>query len=228
MFFTWVVDSKALVEAKCLSLHLREGVIDLFILGLLVWKLFVKNLLVFVDGLGVGIKALIFCDLLPSCLYVWDLAAVEGLDVGLYHWCHTIAIDRFAFIYLWTSISHNFFTKFIDTFGKLWPKTKIRQLVQSLQLFLIINRPNQRKTPPIREVIHNWSLDLPRLLTSLPNSILIIQTILKILWWRYLSTPFILNFQHKIPQQPEKFRHILMQLGILRYPSFPSCFYILR
>lgn len=85
MLFTWVVDSKALVEAKCLSLHLREDVIDLFILGLLVWKLFVKDLLVFVDGLGVGIEALIFCDLLPSCLYVWDLAAVEGLDVGLYH-----------------------------------------------------------------------------------------------------------------------------------------------
>jgi len=178
---------------------------------LLVAQFILEDSLVNFECILVGLVALVCRYLLPSRPDVGNRALVEGICVALDHDGHPGARYLLAGIQFRAGVVDDLVSEDVDPVHKLPPQPMVFQLVEVVNHFLLVDRPDQSETLPQGEVGQNASLDLVGLLAT--DLVLATQTVLEIGVGRYLPVVFILKFKHEIPEKPHELRHESYQLS---------------
>lgn len=166
---------------------------------LIISQLLVEYFFEPLEGPVVGESTLVFGNLLPSCFYIWHSPFIESIYIAVYHHWKVCSCDWLALVNLWTSVTHNLTLQNIYPFNKFPPQAVVRQLIEPLEVIFIVDGLYERKTFAIRKVCYDrffYFVWLGRF------GIFIIEAVLQILRWWNLFLPLILNFKHKVTQQP--------------------------
>ena len=100
----------------------------------------------------------------------------------------------------------------VDAFDELFADSVIRYTVQFLQLVFVAYRPHQGDALPVFEIVHYGLLDLPGILIHLFIMGLIRKAVLEVLRRTYLPPFLVLYLQSEVPQHPQEFGHVPVQV----------------
>lgn len=158
----------------------------------------------------VGERALVFGHLLPCCTDFGNPAVVDRRDKCLDHWCHCVTQQCLSLVPFGLCVLEYFDFELLHLLDELSPQCVVRQLIESLKVWLVDGRSPQGKTVSLSEHFYDLVPDdsaFTRKMSASNRFRILFQAVLKI-----ILRLFVPELKSKIPQQPQKLRHVLVQI----------------